>query len=335
MGDAYQLRVAFPSFQNSHRKDYLGAHPHRCFHFALSIRVPKHESTGNFQVVETYSWMPEQVSMLLTGFYGKLIRSHGHIQQGYHIAVPDLAVPPQPDFNAPPFNDQPRKPNGPGLNLQKAQNLIEAYLFSTPDDSVLPKLLSACTFYHLALENWSGRSVLAYTSLVSSVEALLELRTYEESELFDEQRLRDFKAIEESVPDGEKIVRRLKGSLYSIRRMFAQFLIERLPDNHFSERECPEFMALTKERLNQAAKAAYDIRSRFVHTGDPTALGFLSFNHQNTEIQLGEPVIADAELKKLISRSPTLAGLERIVATLLRVEILRWLACRSNPETTQ
>lgn len=321
----YQLRAALPSFGNKNWNYYPSGNPHSNSYFALSIRVQREEPTGKFQVIETYKWMPEQVSALFSAFFGKLIRSHGHIQHGLCIMVPDLVIPPTYAFSSPPFNSKARKPSGPELNLLEAQNVVEAYFFGGARLPSFSKILSSSTFYHLALESWSLRPTLAYVSLVSAIEALLDLRDYSDDELFDETRLEDFRAIEKNVPNGSKVVARLRGSLYSIRRKFALFIEDRLPETYFGELECPENMNLRKDVLPSAVKAAYDIRSRYLHTGDTTGLAHLSTNSQNAEVQLGTPVISDPKLKRFLTDAPTLSGLERIVATLLRTEISRWV----------
>jgi hypothetical protein len=322
----YQLRVASPSFDSNHRMSWGQAGPYQNSFFALSIRVEKQPPTGKFQIIETYSWMPEQVAVILTAFFGKLIRPHGHIQHGFQIMVPDLTIAPVQSFRSPPFNAAVRMPEGPSLNLADARELIEGYLFWSGRSSTFPKLLSASTFYHLALENWSTRPTLAYVTLVSAVEALLDLRIYDGNELFDERRLKDFKAIEEHVPSGKRVVCRIRSSLYSIRRKFVIFIKDRLPASYFSELECPKHMNITPEILEIAVKAAYDIRSKYLHTGDTTGFGNLAFSHENSEIQLGTPAIKDKKLQKMLTNAPTLLGLERLVSTLLRSEISRWIS---------
>jgi len=332
---AFHLTVAFPSFQSSHRMAYGNPSPTRLSFFSLSIRVPVEEPEGNFQVIETYSWMPERVCVLLAAFFGKFIRTHGHIQKGYSIMVPDIVVPHIPSFGTPPFNDKPRKPDGHELNLKEAKELVEGYLFADDQDTVLPKILSASTFYHLALENWSTNPIVAYISLVSSVEAILELADYCDSDLFDEQRLKDFSAISASIPDGDKVVSRFKSSLFSVNRKFVRFIETRLPEKFFEDRECAEMFFLKPEDLRRALKAAYEIRSKYLHTGDKMGFTHLIQPYENSEKVIGTPVLPDKDRVKLLARAPTLAGLERIVATLLRSEIGRWLEETRFPDSEE
>lgn len=327
---SFHLSVAFPSFQSNHRMASYQASPIRASFFSLSIRVPVEPTDGKFRIIETYSWMPEQVAVLLTAFYGKLIRSHGHIQKGYNVMVPDIFIPHNEAFANPPFNDKPRKPQGPELNLKSAADLVEAYLFSDAGDSKLPKILSACTFYHLALENWATRPILSYTFLVSAVEALLDTITYEDADIFDEQRLKDFQTVKTAAPDGDKVVARFKSSLYSIRKKFVKFVTKRLPAQFFDEAECDDFLRFKSDKFSEALQAAYDIRSKYLHTGKTMGFAHLTHSYQNSEIVIGEPVIPDKEIKKLLMRAPSLAGLERIVATLLRRELGLWIGESQN-----
>lgn len=64
------------------------------------------------------------------------------------------------------------------------------------------------------------------------------------------------------------------------------------------------------ESFRSAIAAAYDLRSRYVHTGVPFG-GWISF-WQN-EVQIGRPVVEDKELGKILALAPTFTGLERVI----------------------
>lgn len=77
--------------------------------------------------------------------------------------------------------------------------------------------------------------------------------------------------------------------------------------------------------MESRIKAAYDLRSMFLHTGKSHGGWVNTFQEMNSEIIVGDPVVADAELKKLIVRVPSLAGQERIVHYCLFTQVIRLL----------
>lgn len=66
--------------------------------------------------------------------------------------------------------------------------------------------------------------------------------------------------------------------------------------------------------FRRAVSAAYDLRSRYVHTGKSFGVWvFLRVGGAIADVQAGRPVIGDRQFEKLLVRAPTYAGLERII----------------------
>jgi hypothetical protein len=87
-----------------------------------------------------------------------------------------------------------------------------------------------------------------------------------------------------------------------------------LSEAFFSNHESKENQwALKPNDIQQRIKSAYDLRSRYVHTGIPFGGWVGPVTQYVEEVQLGEPVIDDKEFQKIIKLSPTLVGLERIM----------------------
>jgi len=60
--------------------------------------------------------------------------------------------------------------------------------------------------------------------------------------------------------------------------------------------------------------AAYDLRSRYVHTGGSFGNWIsLSLGGINHEVPFGKPVVEDEEFEKILAIAPTYVGLERVV----------------------
>ncbi len=68
---------------------------------------------------------------------------------------------------------------------------------------------------------------------------------------------------------------------------------------------------LKADSFRDSVAAAYDLRSRYVHTGTPFGnwIGPGSTYH---ETQLGLPVTGDKELGRILAKAPTYVGLERV-----------------------
>jgi hypothetical protein len=77
--------------------------------------------------------------------------------------------------------------------------------------------------------------------------------------------------------------------------------------------------------LRPRVLAAYDVRSRLLHTGDRTGIWALTHSSMGEETCLGTPVLNDEKLKKLITSSLSLVGLERVTSTVFRSAIRRHL----------
>ncbi|MFZ2642301.1 MAG: hypothetical protein WA117_14985 [Verrucomicrobiia bacterium] len=332
-GDSFWLTPAFPAFDRRNRIIQYPAGPYRHSHFTLSILVPEPDRTKKVVPYPVYEWVGEEVSALLGAFYGKLILNLGHTQAGRLLTVPvsfDAAIS---NYAKPPFNDSPRRPKGTDLNLQNAGALLDAYIRSE-NDTQLTFILRASEFYRIALENYGDKPEIAFTMLVSALEALLDIRTYTENELYHESLLNDLKQIQETCPNGVAIVNRLKARFFQIKRKIAALVSEYVPDSFFTERETSLGFGFIKDRpeLIERVRAAYDLRSRLLHTGDRTGLWFVEFDHQGSEIGLGEPVLRDKELVKLLRQGVALTGMERIVSTVLRTVIERWITTVSKPK---
>lgn len=77
-------------------------------------------------------------------------------------------------------------------------------------------------------------------------------------------------------------------------------------------------MSLKAQDIEQAMKAAYDLRSRYVHTG----VHFGSWVRSDPQLEqiAGSPLVDDEEFKKILMRAPNLTGLERVMRySLLKI----------------
>lgn len=112
-----------------------------------------------------------------------------------------------------------------------------------------------------------------------------------------------------------------------MKRKVTALVRDGVPDAFFEQRETPMAWGFIKDRteLVQRIRAAYDIRSRLLHTGDRSGLWYIEHDLQSAEIGVGKPVLEDKQLVKLLHRSVNLVGLERITSCVLRTLIDQWL----------
>ena len=315
----FELTVIFRSFDRKGGDRMALDGPNARSTFMLSFEVPPTEAKVGV-VIPQYNFVGEEVSALLGAFYGKFVINAGQMQAGDRLTVPTMWDAPCHSHAAPPFNLHPRKPDGPDLRLSFAEKLLSAYFNQTSNEDDLNRILRAAEFYRMALENFHERPEMAYTLLLSSLESLLDLLTYTEEDLYDPTLKERLARIAAECKDGTKIVSDLKGRLYQIKRKVAKLVDTFIPDTFFQQREAREAFAVmtTREELRERIRAAYDLRSQLLHTGNRMGIGHLTHNSMGEEFILGKPVLPNADLAKLLVKCLTLAGLERVTSTVLR-----------------
>ena len=117
---------------------------------------------------------------------------------------------------------------------------------------------------------------------------------YPEEALYDEDARTLFKQITEEMNNGTQVVNRIKSSMRQIKRAYTLTLTRLLTDYFFSNAETHEGLGrLRKDDIEKRVKAAYDLRSSYVHTG----INFSRWTHSHNvivnEVQLGEPIVRD------------------------------------------
>jgi len=116
-------------------------------------------------------------------------------------------------------------------------------------------------------------------------------------------------------PDGSALERFVVSKILLIKRKFTKAIVRFVDDDFFARSESRNGAApLKRESFSNAIRAAYDLRSQYVHTG--ISFGNIVFKGAgglNGESQLGVPVVGDETLGTILSRAPTYVGLERII----------------------
>lgn len=283
-----------------------------------------------------YSPTGDLICTYLSILYGKRFDNHGLLEGTGFYKVPEMsAFGSFCQHKLPHNNHNPRKDLEIPLNLVEL-NRIEKLLEGDIDSKFHHFLLTAGQFYSQALQNFERYPEFAYLNLITTGEVLSNYYNYSKTELLDDDASAILSEIALSSINGPKLVKQIKSRLFQVKRRFVKTITNLINDNFFTTTESElEFATLKKNELENRVSAAYDLRSRYVHTGVPFG-GWVSLNPQgqNNEIQIGKPVVEDSQLGNLLALAPTLCGLERII----RYCLLRFihtngilLDCRLDP----
>lgn len=123
--------------------------------------------------------------------------------------------------------------------------------------------------------------------------------------------------IEKDLPDGKAAGSTLRKRLFEIKRRFVTTFVDYIDQPFFDGGEAEAaFWCFQPDSFKASIGAAYDLRSRFVHTGQSFA-GWVEPSHRLNDVQGGQPVVNDKDLRKILERAPTILGLERATRYLI------------------
>ena len=288
--------------------------PFSCSYYVVSST---HEEHGEHDGVAFPSYLinAELIADLASVWFGKRFDVHGTLQEHGNFFIPALwANQPVAYPDAGPFSHKPRQDLKIALTWDTFRPPFEFFKKYRRGNSVIGTFWRATRFYARALRSFDNDPEVAFFHLIAAIEMLAAGMDFAEAQIFDTETLEILKCIREGLRDGEHVEKIVRNRLRQLRRKVSLCAIELTNDNFFegSEAKHPA-ERLSKEDLFDRIKAAYDLRSRYAHTGADIG-GWLNILLAfNEEIQLGQPVMEDRKLARLIGKAPTLAGLERLV----------------------
>jgi hypothetical protein len=275
-------------------------------------------------VIPDNSHIGDILSIVLAIYYGKKFYNHG-ILESYGIFWMPNYEPIFPSYNyyIGINNNQARKDLEIPLILNKCEPLIK---FILTRDNQYEKLqryfFAAGKFYLNSLQIMDQDIEKAYLDLITCGEILSGFYDYTDDELYDDDLKQIF--IRLACVAQERDIKQLKKRLYQVKRKFLLTLKRLLNKKFFTKTESDgEMTKFQEDCIEKNIKSAYDIRSKYVHTG----LSFKPFIEQQT-ISINEvmhpaiePNVDDKDLKKVLKSIPSYIGLERI----MRFALLRFL----------
>jgi hypothetical protein len=189
------------------------------------------------------------------------------------------------------------------------------FAFESLDMRFLQHFRTAAKFYAQELRGWEQDAEAAYLDLVTAGEVLSNFFEYDKDALLDDEAKEMIDLIRKHVPNGEVVAGKFASRLRGIKKRFVRTIMDLVTADFFERTESTygngKFDAATFER---AIAAAYDLRSKHLHSGAPFGFWVSRLtNGGNEEVQSGRPVLQDADLAKVLARAPTLVGLERII----------------------
>jgi hypothetical protein len=274
--------------------------------FMLSFIVPEVPRLPG-QVIPTYNVAGERVCSLLSLLYGKRFDAHGavqshgdfmlpHLGQFNSLCKPELA---QNDYN-------PRSDISIPLDLRQVAKISPMLTGRVGDESKAMALNGAAKFYWQALQNVESDPEVAYLHLITAGEILSNSQRPESADALDDEVRTILDQVRQHVPCGERAANILAGRMRQIKKRF-RLTVEDLIDGQFFSATngiTPQWKVFQRDSFLQYVSAAYDVRSKYVHSGWSFDGWIAPRGDCSEEVRHGIPEVEAA---------PTYVGLERVI----------------------
>ena len=288
--------------------------------FIVVFRTESVKETDDMPI-PNYEHIGEAICSLLAVLYGKRFDFHGAIEHTGLFQTPDLSTYEQVCVPTLPSNShKPRTTLPTPLELrhfERIDHMIRGYE-SRPSITVL---LPACRYYMLALQAAENEPEIAYLNLITVGEILAAVAQYSTEELLSEEMMTDLSEIRERI--GDSIANRIASKLRGIKRSFVKFLCSSLNSNFFDTPEVsklPHGRCFDRCTIERNVAAAYDLRSRYLHTGERFRR-WVDPVFWTQDVSAVRPVGPSKELSKTLQVAPSFVGLERLIRYRLLQEI--------------
>jgi hypothetical protein len=290
--------------------------------FVVAIRTESVEKKAGI-VIPDYSHVGDIICAYLSVLFGKRFDFHGLTEGSGMFNAPDMSLYSSLCDHKLPFNSHsPRQCFSVPLDISHFSVLEDIFNGTELAPRFITKLQAACKFYLQALQNAEHEPEISYLHLITAGEIISGHFKYEAEELIDNDMLDSLKSIEDNIENGKKIARQIISRLFSVKRRFVKSLCSLVDDEFFNiDGKNPELGKLKANDFEKRISSAYDLRSKYVHTGVPFGK-WIQPRPDNYDIQVGTPVVEDKEFKKILAMAPTFNGLERVI----RYAILKFMA---------
>lgn len=291
------------------QRHMTGAH----YAFTLVFRTPAADQGG--VIIPQYDHVAEMMCGYLSVLYGKRFDLLGAVESSGLFGLPNLRAM---DTHADPAfatnSTRPRADFGFQLDLAEIRRLTGLMFGEGGTTTNATVFRGASKFYMRAVQTAEVDIEIAYLHLITAGEILAAAVEIPENLLIAPQTQTYLRKIETEMREGEIIAGTLKRQAGSIKRRFVEAFLS-LTDEAFFERSeaSQRYAALNKATYRKVLGAAYDLRSRYVHSGESFGSWIYPRGSGVEEIQSGRPVIKDKDFAKTLATAPTYSGLERVV----------------------
>ncbi|WP_176055172.1 HEPN domain-containing protein [Paraburkholderia caribensis] len=317
------LAQAWPGFRDRAGAIRMDEGPLSRNAFVLCFESPSTEKAVGV-VLPDYSQIGEVMASLMSVLYGKRFDSHGVIESNGFFSLPDTNVFSSICDAALPHNSHRERANfAIKLDIREAGRVITFFTHKRANERFAQTFETACAFYSRSLRACENDPEVAYLHLITAGEILASYFERDQNDLLDESMQDALNAIASGLPNGDKIVKTIRGRLFQIKRRFVKAFTELVTTDFFAKSESSQvFATLHADTFEQRMAAAYDLRSQFVHTGIHFGTWIGPRGNNTSEVQSGTPVVSNREFAKTLATAPTFIGLERTV----RFALLRFAA---------
>ncbi len=307
------IKHAWPLNQQSTVGMRLQETPISRFAYVLAFNTPPQKKEPG-AVVADYTHVGETICGYLSLLFGKRFDCHGTIEGNGLYRVPDLTAYNTICDPQLPFNSHTQRQCFPVvLNLEQFSSIDAVIGGPDVQDTLWKRLSAACKFYMRALQTAESNPEIAYLHLITSGEILSSFFNFSETERLDEETLKTLEIIRKELSNGDRLAARLSDRLSAVKRSFVKSLTSLLDDDFFTTSESGEpFAQFRREDIETNIGAGYDLRSKYVHTGEPFG-DWIRPMPNKWDIQVGQPVVQSREFRKVLGRAPTFPGLERLM----------------------
>jgi len=312
--DGIAVTHSWPGFDNPSGPLRMQEGPLSRSAFMLSFTVPEVPRLAGV-MIPNYEATGERACSLLSLLYGKRFDSHGSVESHGNFWLPHLE-----QFNSfcnpklPQNDHSPRSDIVVPLDLRQIARIAPLLTGQVTDSARAVALNGAAKFYHQALQNGESDPEVAYLHLITAGEILANTHHPESTDYLDGGVREILDQVKLCVPNGENAAKILASGMRQIKRRFRLAVEDLIDEQFFSPtKHESDWKKLNKNDFVKRLSAAYDIRSRYVHTGVSFGLWIAPRYDSLQEVQLGKPIVNDAELAKLLHLAPTYIGLERVI----------------------
>jgi hypothetical protein len=305
------LTHAFPDFRDSLAINRRFSDPNSRCAFIYVFKTDPIDRTGAATLIPNYSWKGDVLASYLSVLFGKRFDHHGLLEGSGCYQIPDLS-----QFNANFDSEAPHNSNKVRvdypipLELSEFSRLKPLWECNTQNERFEQFFRIAAKFYLQALQNFDRDPEVSYLHLITVGEILSNFDESKKNANIDHDIELIFERIKKGMEDGAEIVNKLKGKMRSIKKKFVNTIVELVKPDFFNKSESKVDLFIIKpDNFKEMISSAYDIRSKYVHTGAPfkNSINYSAF--RNFEVN----ILSINEVKGIKEYGLTLMGLERII----------------------